>query len=98
MIQLGLVPASREVSDMITVKLKSFDFGGASRPEGLDGKDPHRPLEVEVEPGTNLEGLFKLGNPRDNSIMAFVNGQQQGLDYRLQQDDMLDFLTPMGGG
>ena len=99
-LRLGSVP--EEIANLVTVKVRTFDFGGASRPKGLDVKNSNKPIEVEVETGTNLEGLFKkyswLGDPRDNSIMAFVNGQQKGLDYLLQQGDVLDFLTPMGGG
>jgi molybdopterin converting factor small subunit len=64
--------------------------------------DSGRPLVVEIESGTSVEGLFRelpwLGRPFEEIIVVSVNGQQQELDYVLQPGDVLDIIIPAAGG
>ena len=76
---------------------------GAALPEDLQQDfDAGRPLAVEVEPGTTIEGLFRklpwLGSPFEEFIVVSVNGQQRGLDYVLQSEDAIDVIIPAAGG
>jgi molybdopterin converting factor small subunit len=76
----------------ITAELRSRFFSG---------KD----VILEVEPGTVVEQLLKkmpfLGPPElydDLMIHVFVNGTQQGFDYELQSNDVIDIHIPVSGG
>ena len=88
---------------MPTIKIRSCGFMGAGLPENLRSDfDSGRPLVVEIEPGTSIEGLFRklpwLGRPFEEIIVVSVNGQQQELDYVLQPEDVIDIVIPAAGG
>ena len=88
---------------MPTIKIRSCGFMGATLPENLQPDfDSGRPLAIEVEPGTTIEGLFRklpwLGSPFEEFIVVSVNGQQRELDYILQPEDVIDLIFPAAGG
>ena len=61
-----------------------------------------KPIVVELEAGTTLAGMLEklpwLGRPFEESILIFVNDQEEALGYELQSGDVLDLVTPAGGG
>lgn len=57
------------------------------------------PFEVTVPAGSTLGDLVaSLSLPEDLVKIAFVNGRQQKLDYRLQPDDQVGMFPPVAGG
>ena len=88
---------------MPTIKIRSCGFMGAALPEDLQQDfAADKPLSVEVEPGTTIEGLFRklpwLGSPFEEFIVVSVNDQQRELDYVLQPEDVIDVIIPAAGG
>jgi molybdopterin converting factor small subunit len=90
------------MSASIRVTLRSYETVSDSLPQdrpldGITGK----PMVVELGPGTSVAGIFTklpwLG-PRDDTMLVFVNDQQEGLDYELRSGDILDLIAPIAGG
>ena len=88
---------------MIRVKIKSFF--AVSLPDDLRSqfiRDNF--LSVEVEPGTNVEGLLKklpwlgLGESFQGMVIAYINGQLETVNYVLQPGDVVDLHVPTAGG
>ena len=86
---------------LFVVKIRSWDVVTAAVPKDVH-LDLEKPIEVEVEPGTDMGGLFKkvpwLGRPIEDTIVILVNGQPKGLDCVLYPGDVVDLLTPIAGG
>ena len=88
---------------MISVKIKSFF--AVSLPDDLRSqfiRDNF--LTVEVDPGTNVEGLLKklpwlgLGESFQGMVIAYINGQLETVNYVLQPGDVVDLHVPSAGG
>ena len=57
------------------------------------------PFEVSMPSGSTLGDLVtSLALPDDLVKLSFVNGRQQGLDYRLQPGDQVGMFPPIAGG
>ena len=87
----------------IKVTIRSYDIITATLPEDmrLDRK-LGKPIVVELQSGTNVEAMFEelpwLGNPLEDTILIFINGEQAVLSDELRSGDVLDLITPAAGG
>jgi molybdopterin converting factor small subunit len=89
---------------LIKIKLRST-YGIGSTDHLRSGSSLGKDLVVEVEQGTNVEGLLQklpsLGPSEafdDIMIHVFVNGKLRGDDYVLQPGDVIDLHIPVSGG
>jgi len=56
-------------------------------------------MDVEVSPGTSLEGLLThLGVPREEVRVVYVNNVCRDLNYRLVDGDQVGIFPVVGGG
>ena len=63
------------------------------------GVSPGKFLDLELSEGTTLQELVdKLGIPREEAKVAFVNGRAQEPDFVLQPGDEVGIFPPIGGG
>ena len=92
------------MKQLIQIELRSFFTFGVTRAlrSHLDSDDK---LRVEVDPGTDVEGLIQKlsllgpGVSLDDVVMfVYVNDRQSTLDYVLQPGDILDLHVPAMGG
>ena len=87
----------------IKITIRSYDIISACLPaDTLIDRKLGKPIVVDLKSGIDVEGMFKelpwLGNPIDDTILIFVNGQQAYLDQELRSGDILDLITPAAGG
>jgi hypothetical protein len=88
---------------LIAVKVRSF--GAGELPDDLSAQlNSGQCLLVEVERGTTVEGLLRRIPPAGrgasfrDTIVVFVNDQQQELDCVLQPEDVIDLHILAAGG
>ena len=101
-----IVEASYGKSEMnasIKVTIRSYDIITATLPEDMRlDRELGKPIVVELQSGTNVEAMFEelpwLGNPLEDTILIFVNGEQAALSDELRSGDVLDLITPAAGG
>jgi hypothetical protein len=56
---------------------------------------------IDVEEHISIEDLLRSFNVREEHlrfILAYVNGERQGLSHTLRPDDVLKLYLPIGGG
>ena len=60
---------------------------------------PEFPEAFEVEEGTTVDALIdRLGVPKDQAKLIFINGRKQDSGYRLEAGDRVGIFPPVGGG
>ncbi len=88
---------------MIEIKIRSYDVITAALPEDMRlDRSLGKPLIVELEEGAKVIDIFEklpwLGRPLEDTIVVFINGQAEKLYSELQSGDVVDIMTPSGGG
>ena len=88
---------------MIKVTIRSYDVITAALPKDMRlDRSLGKPLVVELKEGAKVIDIFKklpwLGRPFDDTILVFINGQAEKLYSELQSGDIVDIMTPSGGG
>jgi len=87
----------------IEVTIRSFDVISASLPEDMSmDRIMGKPLVVELEQGARVVEIFTilpwLANPIEDTVIVFINGEAATINSTLQAGDVLDIMTPSGGG
>jgi hypothetical protein len=87
----------------IEVTIRSFDVINAALPEDMRlDRIMGKPLVVELEQGARVVDIFTilpwLANPIEDTIVVFINGEAATINSTLQAGDVLDIMTPSGGG
>ena len=87
----------------IEVTIRSFDVISASLPEDMSmDRIMGKPLVVELEQGARVVDIFTilpwLANPIEDTVIVFINGEAATINSTLQTGDVLDIMTPSGGG
>jgi hypothetical protein len=87
----------------IEVTIRSFDVINAALPEDMRlDRIMGKPLVVELEQGARVVDIFTilpwLANPIEDTVIVFINGEAATINSTLQAGDVLDLMTPSGGG
>jgi hypothetical protein len=87
----------------IEVTIRSFDVINAALPEDMRlDRIMGKPLVVELEQGARVVDIFTilpwLANPIEDTVIVFINGEAATINSTLQAGDVLDIMTPSGGG
>jgi sulfur carrier protein ThiS len=87
----------------IEVTIRSFDVINAALPEDMRlDRIMGKPLVVELEQGARVVDIFTklpwLANPMEDTVIVFINGEAATLNSGIQSGDVLDIMTPSGGG
>jgi len=60
---------------------------------------PATPERFKIAHGTRIEELLlKLGIPKEEAKLIFINGKKQDYDHELQNGDRVGIFPPVGGG
>ena len=87
----------------IEITIRSFDVINAALPEDMRlDRIMGKPLVVELEKGARVVEIFTklpwLADPIKDTVIVFINGEAATINSTLQADDVLDIMTPSGGG
>jgi hypothetical protein len=87
----------------IEVTIRSFDVINAALPEDMRlDRIMGKPLVVELEQGARVVDIFTklpwLADPMEDTVIVFINGEAATLNSGMQSGDVLDIMTPSGGG
>ena len=87
----------------IEVTIRSFDVINAALPEDMRlDRIMGKPLVVELEQGARVVDIFTklpwLADPIEDTVIVFINGEAATINSTLQAGDVLDIMTPSGGG
>jgi len=88
---------------MIKVTIRSYDVINAALPEDMRlDRIMGKPLLVELEQGARVIDIFKsmpwLADPIRDTVVVFINSQTETINSQLHDGDILDLMTPSGGG
>lgn len=88
---------------MINVTIRSYDVINAALPEDMRlDRIMGKPLLVELEEGARVIDIFKklpwLADPIRDTVIVFINSEAETLNSSLHDGDILDLMTPSGGG
>lgn len=87
----------------IEVTIRSFDVINAALPEDMRlDRIMGKPLVVELEQDARVVDIFTklpwLANPIEDTVIVFINGEAATINSKMQSGDVLDIMTPSGGG
>ena len=87
----------------IEVTIRSFDVINAALPEDMRlDRIMGKPLVVELEQGARVVDIFTklpwLADPIRDTVIVFINGEAATINSEVQSGDVLDIMTPSGGG
>ena len=87
----------------IEVTIRSFDVINAALPEDMRlDRIMGKPLVVELEQGARVVDIFTklpwLADPIRDTVIVFINGEAATINSTMQAGDVLDIMTPSGGG
>jgi sulfur carrier protein ThiS len=87
----------------IKVTIRSYDVITAALPEELRAdREMGKPLVVELKENAKVVDIFTelpwLANPIEDTVVVFINGEAATINSTLQAGDVLDIMTPSGGG
>lgn len=87
----------------IEVTIRSYDVVTAALPEEMQlDRSMGKPLVVELESGAKVVDIFTklpwLANPIEDTVIVFINGEAATINSKMQSGDVLDIMTPSGGG
>ena len=88
---------------MIKVTIRSYDVISAALPEDMrSDRIMGKPLHVELEKEARVIDIFKklpwLADPIEDTVIVFINGKAETINSLLHDGDILDLMTPSGGG
>ena len=80
-----------------------YDVINAALPEDMRlDRIMGKPLVVELEQGAKVVDIFTvlpwLANPIEDTVIVFINGEAGTINSELHSGDILDIMTPSGGG
>ena len=87
----------------IDVTIRSFDVINAALPEDMRlDRIMGKPLVVELDQGARVVDIFTklpwLADPIEDTVIVFINGEAATINSTMQTGDVLDIMTPSGGG
>jgi hypothetical protein len=96
-------PQQVHAMSMIKVTIRSYDIINAALPEDMRlDRIMGKPLLVELEQGARVIDIFKnlpwLADPIRDTVVVFINSQAETINSQLHDGDILDLMTPSGGG
>jgi len=88
---------------MIRVTIRSYDIITAALPKDMRldrimGKAFHVELEQEARVIDIFKKLPWLADPVKDTVVVFINSQAETINSPLNDGDILDLMTPSGGG
>ena len=87
----------------INITIRSYDVINAALPEDVRlDRIMGEPLRVTLEQGARIIDIFKklpwLADPKEDTVIVFINSEAETINSPLHDGDIVDLMTPSGGG